>query len=72
MSQIPMTSVKSDAISAIGYDPATQELHIDWKSGSSSVHPDVPADKHAAFVASDSKGKFFHKAIREDHPGRAK
>lgn len=69
---VTMQPVESSGIAAVGYDPATNDLHINWKSGSASVHHNVPPEKHAAFLASDSKGKFFHAQIRAQHPGERK
>ncbi len=67
-----MTPVTSKAMKAIGFDPETQELHIDWKSGSSSVHPNWTPEKHEALVNAPSKGGHFHKHVRKQHPGKAK
>jgi len=60
--------VDSQAIQAIEHDPATNEVKIHWKSGGISSHT-IPAAKVKRFLAAPSKGKFYHKEIRDQHPG---
>lgn len=70
MAAIEMHPVDSDAIKSAGHDGAN--MHVAWKSGTSSTHMGVPADTFNAFLAASSKGKFFHARIRAQHPGVAK
>lgn len=65
-----MHAVDSDAIKSVGHDGVN--MHVVWKSGTSSTHMGVPAATFKAFLAAPSKGKFFHARIRAQHPGVAK
>lgn len=56
--------VQSSNIMAIGYDYATEELEIEFKSGGVYRYLDVPWNVNDEFVASDSKGKFFAQKIK--------
>lgn len=61
-----MTPVKdSVAIKAIGYDPESQTLRIQFHSGSTHQFNGVPEHVHKNFVIADSKGRFFQKQVRE-------
>ena len=60
------TTVESSLLSAIGYDAITQTLEIEFPRkgqpvGSGSVYQyfGVPAEVHTAFMAAESKGKYF-------------
>jgi hypothetical protein len=65
---ITLTPVESSQIAAVGYDAATRTLAIQFKkkSGPSSLYhyDNVPADVHQAFVAAESKGRFFGANIK--------
>lgn len=39
-----MKQVYSSHIEAIGYDPDTAELHVQFKAGKKAAYADVPAD----------------------------
>lgn len=63
--------VKSSQIASVGYDPEKQVLEIEFRHGGNIYHyANVPPEKHAALMASDSIGKHFHAHIRThpDHP----
>jgi hypothetical protein len=62
-----MEPVESGAIKALGYDPETQTLHVEFKNGGRYEYSGVPAHKHAALMDSDSKGQHFMRHIRYDH-----
>lgn len=62
-----MTPVTSSNIAAIGYDPATKALTVQFKSGAQHRYADVSPDAHAALMAAESKGKHFHAHIRSAH-----
>jgi hypothetical protein len=59
-----MERVESSNIKAIGYDPATKTLSVEFRSGHSANYSDVSPEQHADFMAAPSKGKHFHKHIR--------
>lgn len=62
-----MTPVKSSNLSAVGYDPATRALTVQFKSGASHHYADVSPEAHAALMAAESVGKHFHAHIRSAH-----
>jgi KTSC domain len=62
-----MTPVTSSNIVAIGYDPATQTMHIKFKGGGSYSAVGVTAEEHEAFMAADSKGKHWHQHLKANH-----
>jgi len=59
-----MIAVESSNLQAIGYDPDTSELYVDFLSGSRYKYLDVPEDVFEAFQVADSKGKFLHQEIK--------
>lgn len=59
-----MVRVISDAISAIGYDPDTQQMRVRFTSGKTYDFCRVPADVHERFMRSTSKGSFYNDRIR--------
>lgn len=60
--------VTSSQIHAVGYDPASQTLAIQFKSkngpGSVYHYADVPPEQHAALVGAESIGKHFGQNIK--------
>lgn len=62
---IPMTAVDSSQIAAIGHDPASNTLRVQFKgSGSTYDYAGVPADVHQAFSKAPSLGKFLGTHIK--------
>ena len=59
-----MERVASSNINAIGHDPATNTLRIEFKGGGAYEYAGVPAAAHADLMAADSKGQHFHQHIR--------
>lgn len=59
-----MVRVRSDAISAIGYDPDTQQMCIRFTSGKMYNFCRVPLETHERFMRSTSKGSFYNDRIR--------
>ncbi len=66
MSQIPLTPVESSQIAAIGHDPATNTLAIQFKSGAAPVYhyANFSADDFNAFMGAKSIGSHFSKHIK--------
>ncbi|HSX33915.1 MAG TPA: non-canonical purine NTP pyrophosphatase [Candidatus Saccharimonadales bacterium] len=68
--------VESSDIVAVGYDPKTRILEIEFRGGRLYQYREVEPDVHARFMKSDSLGQFFSTAIsgryrydRIDEPG---
>ncbi|MEK6262292.1 MAG: KTSC domain-containing protein [Planctomycetota bacterium] len=59
-----MNYVDSSNIEAIGYDPSSTELHVQFLKSGLYVYHDVPQDVFDAFLSSDSKGSFFNRNIK--------
>jgi KTSC domain-containing protein len=69
MNLVPVTSSN---VAAVGYDPQTKEMQVRFTGGGHYSHSNVPAIKHALFIASTSKGRFYHQHFKgnADHPHR--
>lgn len=63
-----MTSVYSSNVQSIGYDPDTQELHVTWTSGKTSVYTGVPAKLADEIPKSWSVGKAVKEQIVGQYP----
>jgi len=73
--EIILDSVNSSQLHAIGHDPATNTLAIQFKSkagpGSIYHYSNFTAEKFAEFKAAESIGKYFGAHIKnaeEEHP----
>jgi hypothetical protein len=66
MTSIPLTPVKSSQIAAIGHDPSSNTLAIQFKSGKAPVYhyANVGADLFEKFRSAESVGSFFYKEIK--------
>ena len=61
MNRIP---VSSSNIAAIGYDPDTQTLEVEFNNGSIYQYFDVPQSVHEALMSAESAGRFLNARIR--------
>ena len=66
-----MTSVDSSNISAIGYDPATQELQVEFKNGTTYSYQGVTEGQYQELLNAPSVGRYFMANIRGTYPGTA-
>lgn len=67
--RIPLQDVESSQISAIGHDPETNTLAIQFKGwkgevGATYHYANFPADDFAAFKAAESLGRHFGRYIK--------
>ena len=60
---ITMNNVDSRAIKAIGYDPDTLVMYIEFMSGGTYEYDSVPGITFCNLMNSPSKGAYFHRAI---------
>ena len=60
--------VQSSNVSAIGYDPQTQTLEVEFLSGWVYQYYGVPEHIHTQFMQAPSKGRFLHAYIRNQYP----
>lgn len=56
--------VISSNIQAVGYDPESQTLHVQFKGGSTYAFAGVPPEHHSGLLDAESAGQYFHKHIR--------
>jgi hypothetical protein len=57
----------SSNIHAVGYDPATMIMRVQFKNGSTYTHADVPPERHAEFMQAASKGSHYHNNFRSKY-----
>ncbi len=62
-------SVESSAIRSIGYDASTSTLEIEFNSEVVWQYYDFPESVWYEFESSESKGKFFHREIKNQYTG---
>jgi hypothetical protein len=57
--------VSSSNLISVGYEPETQTLEIEFKSGAVYQYSGVPPEEFASFMNADSKGSYFHARIKQ-------
>lgn len=67
MQRIEMVPVESSNIVKIGYSKEDEKLRVEFKSGMVYDYFGVPECVHQSLMASDSKGKFFARFIRNNY-----
>lgn len=69
-----LTTVNSNAIHAIGYDPKTRQLEVIFTGGGIYLFENVPQDVFLQFLRAPSKGSFFRRRVqgrfRQERLGR--
>jgi len=60
--------IESRMIRSIGYDPNTSTLEIEFNSGAVWQYFNFPESIWYDFKNSESKGKYFHKEIKNQYP----
>lgn len=61
--------VESSNLSAVGYDPASQVLTVQFRNGSEYRYRNVPPELHVGLMAAESKGSYFAQHVKA-HPDR--
>lgn len=59
-----MKPINSSNISAIGHNPYTNTMRVQFANGNTYAYHDVPRDVHEALVNADSVGSHFSQNIR--------
>jgi hypothetical protein len=62
-----MISVKSSAISYIGYDSDTKQMKITFKQGKTYDYCGVPQSVFDAFLKASSIGKYYDQYIKDNY-----
>jgi hypothetical protein len=57
--------VDSEAMREVEYDPGSRTLRIRFADGRWWRYFDVPPSIHAALIAAESHGRYFHEHIRD-------
>jgi len=64
------TYVASSNIQGVHYDPATQTLAVQFKSGSTYEYDDVPAEEYQSLMEAPSKSQYFNQNIKDGYTYR--
>jgi hypothetical protein len=59
--------VQSSNIRAVGHDPRSNTLEVEFHDGGIYQYAGVPANEYAALVSSQSVGSHFHKHIKDNY-----
>ncbi|MEW6765240.1 MAG: KTSC domain-containing protein [Pseudomonadota bacterium] len=62
MNRVP---VSSSNLRAVGYDPATRTLEVEFLNGGLYSYSGVPASVHAGIMSASSHGSYFDAYIKE-------
>lgn len=62
--------ISSSRIRAIGYDPKTQVLEVEFNDGKVLAYRGVSPEVHRQFMATPSPVSFFEDKIDENYPSR--
>ncbi len=62
------TPVSSSNISAIGYDPDSEVLEVEFTNGALYSYSGVSLGEYEGFISADSKGKYLHANIKGRYP----
>lgn len=57
-------SIASSHLKSVGYDPDTETLEVEFRTGPIYVYQKVPVDLIDRLLSSDSPGAFFNREIR--------
>jgi len=67
MQMIPVTS---SSIKAVGHDPETSKMRVQFHTGHTYEYEEVSEEQHADFISADSIGKHFNNHIQGKFQGR--
>ena len=59
-----MQSVKSSQVAAIGYDPATKTMAVEFKHGGTYHYKDVPQEVFSGVATAETVGSALHQSIK--------
>lgn len=63
--RVTRTAVTSSSLASIGYAPTQAALEVEFRHGAVYRYLDVPAEVFEAFLAAESKGTFFNRAVKD-------
>lgn len=62
--------INSSRIRAVGYDPRSRILEVEFSDGRVEAFSGVPAEVHRRFMAAPSPVSFFDDRILDEYPSR--
>ena len=62
-----MNPVTSGNVKAVGYDPASKTLRVEYKSGGVYEWDGVAPERHAELMAAKSIGSHLNKNLNQPH-----
>jgi hypothetical protein len=62
--------VESSHLRAVGYDPGSRKMHIEFHNGAVYEYKGVPEQFHKTLTEADSTGTFFHKNVKPHFDAR--
>lgn len=62
--------ISSSKIRAVGYDPRSQVLEVEFSDGRVIAYSGVSPEVHRRFMAAPSPVAFFEDRIAEEYPAR--
>lgn len=61
---VELKPVTSSNIKAIGHDPETKEIHVQFHSGATHAYEDCCGETYAKLIGAKSIGSHFHAHVR--------
>ena len=61
--------VNSSYLYAVGYDPATKILEIEFKDNTVVDYSNVPQSTYDGMMQAQSVGKYFHRNVKDQYAG---
>jgi len=62
--------VESSNIAAVGHDPDTNRMVVQFKNGGLYEYPDVPVSEYQLLMSAESVGRYYSANIRGKYEGR--
>ncbi|WP_341893755.1 KTSC domain-containing protein [Ferrovibrio terrae] len=64
LTKLVMNPVKSSNLSAVGYDPESKTMRVEFNGGARHDYSGITPEQFTDFMSAESKGKHFHKNFR--------
>lgn len=65
---VKMNPVSSSNISAVGYDPENQIVHVLFLNGSEYIYKGVPEHEYIGLLNAPSVGSYLHRNYKNVYP----
>ena len=67
MSTTRRPTADSSSIACVGYSPQSCTLEIEFRNGERYRYFEVPHQAYDQMLAAESKGRYFHRSIRQTY-----